>query len=230
MVSQGAKTMLIFPDDRVLVAVMNNQADWQRVQEAGWYRLPVKHAPEGTPNFDWLAFYFTSAFGSDKWAVHYYAHIEGHELLTRRDLIPAEPAHSRAGAWYYKFQLGQLHHKLPPIVSHNWRRITFIVTSGDRFEAAEEINDLFENSSPVGKLYVTLKEAGFHPERDWPLRENGVTYRVDLAVPLGRRRWLPIILTTEVNAEAPAQAVRFSPASNPAECAQIIQQQVRQIK
>ena len=76
---------------------MNNPKDWQRVQTEGWYRLPVKHAPEGTPHFDWIAFYFTSAFGSDKWAIHYYAHIEGHELLTRRDLIPSEPDHKRVG-------------------------------------------------------------------------------------------------------------------------------------
>ncbi|MFN8456153.1 MAG: hypothetical protein U0401_16040 [Anaerolineae bacterium] len=48
--------MTIYPDDRVLVAVMNNEADWRRVQDEHWYRLPVKHAPEGTPHFDWLAF------------------------------------------------------------------------------------------------------------------------------------------------------------------------------
>jgi hypothetical protein len=51
--------MLIYPDDRVLVAVMNNLEDWQRVQEQGWYRLPVKHAPQSVPNIDILAFYFT---------------------------------------------------------------------------------------------------------------------------------------------------------------------------
>ena len=149
---------LIFPDDRILVAVMNNKKDWQRVQDERWYRLPVKHAPQGTPHFDYLAFYFTSVFGSDKWAVHYYAHIEGHELLTRRDLIPSEPAHKRATDWYYKLQLGPLQHKLPPIVSHNWRRISFLVSTGDRFEAAEEISDLFLDQSPAGHPFVTLKE------------------------------------------------------------------------
>lgn len=106
--------MLIYPDDRVLVAIMNNAQDWQRVQTEGWYRLPAKHAPEGTPHFDWLAFYFTRAFGSDKWAIHYYARIEGHELLPRRDLLPAEPDHKRAGDWYYKLQIGPIQHKLPP--------------------------------------------------------------------------------------------------------------------
>ncbi len=150
--------MLIYPDDRVLVAVMNNQADWQRVQTDGWYRLPVKHAPPESPYFDWLAFYFTGAFGNDKWAIHYYAPVHGHELLTRRDLIPTQPDHKRAEEWYYKFSLGPLQHRLPPIVTNEWRRITFIVTSGDRFEAAEELGDLLKGYSPSGKSYVTLKE------------------------------------------------------------------------
>lgn len=149
---------MIFPDDRILVAVMNNKKDWQRVQAEGWYRLPVKHAPEGAPYFDWLAFYFTSAFGSDMWAIHYYAHIEGHELLTRRDLIPSEPDHHRAGDWYYKLALGSLQHKLPPIVSDTWRRITFIVTTGDRFEAAQEIKELYADQSSAGYPFVTLRE------------------------------------------------------------------------
>ena len=51
--------MLIFPDDRVLIAIMNNKPDWRRVQEEGWYRLPARSAPPETPHFDYLAFYFT---------------------------------------------------------------------------------------------------------------------------------------------------------------------------
>ena len=54
-----SKNIPIYPDDRVLIAIMNNKKDWQRVLDEGWYRLPVKNAPEGTPSFDWLAFYFT---------------------------------------------------------------------------------------------------------------------------------------------------------------------------
>ena len=170
--------------------------------------------------------YRTSAFGSDKWAIHYYAHIEGHELLTRRDLLPSEPGHKRAGDWYYKLTLGPLQHKLPPIVSYNWRRITFIVTTGDRFEAAEEINDLFEDKSPAGRLYVMLKEEGFHPERNWPLREQGVTYQVDLALPLTGKQWLPIMLTATEQTPAPANSLCFLPDSDIGECAQIIRQKV----
>ena len=101
--------------------------------------------------------YFTKTFGENRWAIHFYASIESHELVTRRDLIPSEPDHPRAGNWYYALQLGPLERKLPPIVSTRWRRVTFIVTSGDRFMQAVEINDLFEQKSPVGQLYVRFK-------------------------------------------------------------------------
>jgi hypothetical protein len=41
--------------------------------------------------------YSTKVFKDDKWAIHYYAPIQGHELVARRDLIPSEPDHPRAG-------------------------------------------------------------------------------------------------------------------------------------
>lgn len=150
--------MLIYPDDRVLIAVMNNGKDWQQVQDNGWYRIPVKHAPPQVPHIDWLAFFFTRAFGDDRWAIHYFARVHGHELLTRRDLLPAEPVHKRAGQWYYKLELGPLQHRLPPIVAEKRRRVTFIFTTGDRFEAATEINDLLRDVDAAGRPFVTLKE------------------------------------------------------------------------
>ena len=66
-----------------------------------------------------------SVFGSDNLADHYYARIEGHELLTDRDLILLDSALERAADWYYELHVGPLQHKLPPIVAHSWRRITF---------------------------------------------------------------------------------------------------------
>lgn len=149
----------MYPDDRVLVAVMNNLADWERVQAEGWYRVPAKRAPNVVPHIDWLAFFFTRVFGDNRWAVHYYAPVIGHELLTRRALIPTEPDHPRAQQWYYKIELGPLQHKLPPIVADKWRRVSFIFTTGDRFEAAAELGDLLKNTAPNGQPFVTLKES-----------------------------------------------------------------------
>lgn len=181
----------MYPDDQVLIAIMNNQADWERVQTEGWYRIPAKRAPKMVPNFDWLAFYFTAKFGADKHAIHYYAALEGHELVTRRDLMPHQPNHPRAGEWYYQLMLGPLQHKIPPIVSNKWRRITFISTTGDRFENAQEINDLFDNRSTMGQLYVKLKEEGYTVEQFWTVKESKTQYAVDLAIST-EKGWLPI--------------------------------------
>lgn len=148
----------MYPEDRVLVGVVPRKRDWKIVQAERWYRVPVRHAPPGSPDFDWLAFYFTGAFGEDRWAIHYYSAVLGHELVTRRDLIPSEPNHPRACDWYYKLQLGPLQHKVPPIVSPRWHRITFIVTTGDRFMHATEVAELFDPANSWGRPFVTLKE------------------------------------------------------------------------
>ena len=77
---------------------------------------------------------------------------------------------------------GPLEHKLPPIVSNRWRWVTFTVTSGDRFMNALEINDLFEQESPVGQLFVKLKELSIMVEREWWIDEEGITYIAGLGV------------------------------------------------
>jgi hypothetical protein len=79
-------------------------------------------------------------------------------------------------------QLGPLEHKLPPIVAHRWRRVTFIVTGGDRFMEAIQIKDLFEQEGPAGQLFVRLKELGIQVEREWWTDEEVAVYVVDLAV------------------------------------------------
>ena len=66
-----------------------------------------------------------------------------------------------------------------------------IIASGDRFTNAVEINDLFEQESPVGQLYVRLKELGITVEREWWIDEEGIAYLVDLALPTGDG-WLPV--------------------------------------
>ncbi|MGD8793066.1 MAG: hypothetical protein PVF47_10980, partial [Anaerolineae bacterium] len=82
------------PEDRVLVAVITRPKDFQAVREAGWYRVPEKKAPRGV-FFEYVAFYFTAAFGEQAYAVHYYARRLGHELVTRRELLPDEADHPR---------------------------------------------------------------------------------------------------------------------------------------
>ena len=170
-------------EDRVLVAVMNRRRDLKMAQEQGWYRMPEATASRGA-FFEYVAFYFTSVFGELAWGIHYYARNLGHELVTRRDLLPNEPRHPRAAQPYYKLQLGPLTRREPPIVSLRWRRIVFIHTTWDRFEAAHEINDLFaEGGEFVDRLYHALREEGLPPERRFSTRELGIDYVADLALP-----------------------------------------------
>jgi hypothetical protein len=162
---------------------MSRPQDLEVARAEGWYRIPAGHAPRGV-FFEYVAFYFTAAFGPEKWAVHYYARCLGHELAVRRDLLPAEAGHPRADEPYYKLQIGPLQRREPPIASRRWRRVTFIHTTWDRFQSAGEINDLFaEGGEFVDRLYHALREEGLAPERRYPVREAGGEYVVDLAVP-----------------------------------------------
>ena len=173
----------MYPDDRVLVAVMNRVRDFEIARDEGWYRLPERQVLRDAC-FEYVAFYFTAAFGDLKWAVHYYARCMGHELARRRDLLPAEPDHPRAERLYYKLQLGPLMRREPPIPSRRWRRVTFIHTTWDRFSTAEELNDLYaEGDEFVDRVYHALRDAGLSPERRYPIRESDVAYVADLAVP-----------------------------------------------
>jgi hypothetical protein len=167
--------------DRVLVGVMTDPRDFELARDEGWYRIPVRHAPPCTVDAAVLAFYFTAAFGDAKWGIHWYAEVRGHELVLRRDLFPEQHDHPRADARYYKMQIGPMIKREPAIPSLRWRRITFIATTWDRFSAAEEVNDLY--LSGADGLYVTLKESGFFPERDYFIREEEASYKVDMAIP-----------------------------------------------
>jgi hypothetical protein len=173
----------MYPEDRVLVAVLTRPKDLKIARARGWYRVPETNATPGIFS-EYVAFYFTAAFAQYRWAMHYYARWLGHELAARREPLPDEPKHPRVAEPYHKLQLGPLQKREPPIVSLRWRRITFIHTTWDRFEAASEINDLFaEGDEFVDRLYHTLRETGMVPERHYPLREGDVEYEATLALP-----------------------------------------------
>jgi len=173
----------MYPEDRVLVAYVPRPSDFDIVRREGWYRIPQRSAPKGL-HAEVIAFYFGSAFGEEKYAIHYYARTTGHELARRRDLLPDEADHPRAGDIYYKVQLGPLQKLAQPIVSLRWRRLTFVHTTWDRFQDATEINDLFiEGGRYVDRLYATLKERGIRAERDYRVAEEEPEYVVALSVP-----------------------------------------------
>ena len=88
---------------------------------------------------------------------------------------------------------------------------------------AHEINDLFEGESPVGQLYVRLKELGIQVEREWWIDEEGNAYVVDLALPVGDS-WLSV---TFGDRPGPAAGLRFSVESETKACLREIQARLR---
>jgi hypothetical protein len=97
---------------------------------------------------------------------------------------------------------------------------------------AVEINDLFEQESPAGQLYVRLKELGITVEREWWIDEEGVAYIVDLALPIKDSAYivdlaLPIkdswLLVTFGDRPGPATGLRFAAGAEPEACLREIQ-------
>ena len=147
---------IIEPDARVLICLINKPRDLEIARWDHWYRIPVKHAPADFLA-DVIAFYLTAAFGDEKWAIHEYATVRGHELVKRSDLFPEQSDHPRANDLYFKMQLGPLQRLARPIPSLKWRRISFIETTGDRFLNALEISELIETHAS-GDRFVQLME------------------------------------------------------------------------
>ena len=91
---------------------------------------------------------------------------------------------------------------------------------------AVEINDLFEQESPVGQLFVRLKELGIAVERAWWIDEEGIAYVVDLALPV-EDGWLPV---TFGDRPGPAEGLRFAVEVGPDACLREIQARLRTFK
>jgi len=170
------------PETPALVGIVTRMKDWDLVRSEHWYRIPVRTAPEGLDSIQYLAFYQTRLFGREKWAVNWHARVRGISRLTRRELLPDEPGHARAGAEYYKVELDELMRLPRPIPSRRWRRIVFIPTSLERLLHSQEVNDLFKTSPIEDKLYFTLEDAGLPAERQYFVREQGMGYMLDMAV------------------------------------------------
>jgi hypothetical protein len=146
----------MFAEDRVLVSVINRQRDWQLAQDEHWYRIPVERLGRAF-TYDYVAFFFSRAFGDLNGGVHFFALVRGLELAYRRDLLPAEAAHPRADAVYYRVALGEMFPKVPPILNPRGRRISFVFTTWDRFSTAYTISELYSKSAYyVDRVYYAL--------------------------------------------------------------------------
>lgn len=158
------------PDDLVLVALVNNVRDFARLRDEHWYRIPRRHAPRRAVGVPWLAFYQTKAFADEKWTISYCAAAQSWDVTTRRDLIPEEPGHPRAGEEYYRVGLGTLQRLPHPVPSRSWKRITFIVTRWAQIERAWDVSDLFQANAlerGLWKALDKLRQVRDADEEEW---------------------------------------------------------------
>lgn len=145
------------PTSLILVVVMNNPRDLEIARLLGWYRIPLRSAPKVIA-VDYLAFYQTAAFGEEKWRIQYIAPVRGHELTTRRELLRDEPDHPHANQEYFKIQLGPLVRLPEPILAEDWRRITFLYTTGEYLLQARNVRQLVVQSEDRMILWQSLRE------------------------------------------------------------------------
>jgi len=146
------------PYSLILVGVIPEPRDLEIARILGWYRIPYRFAPK-VVRVDYLAFYQPLSFGEEhSGRIETFAEVLGVELTTRAELIKDEPDHPRANEDYYKIQIGPLQPLAKPIMAEEWKRITFLYTTGELFSAADSIQDLVVRTEERKILWHSLRE------------------------------------------------------------------------
>jgi len=91
----------------MLVAIINKKRDYKILREQGWYRVPVKSVKWSWPP-KWVAFYQTSIFGDEAYAVNYYGHVRDYRQAKRTELFPKEKPNPKSGKEYYQIWFDSL--------------------------------------------------------------------------------------------------------------------------
>ena len=144
---------------RVLVAIINRQCDLAAARDEGWYRIPLACAPRAL-HAEYLAFYQTAVFGSERWAVRYLAEVRAVSIVTRAALLPEEAGHPRARERYYRFAIGPLLALPAPLPSRRLRRIAFIPTTAGQLLRAGDLTELWHPDEDAAAGWEALWGAG----------------------------------------------------------------------
>ncbi len=169
----------------VLIAIMNNPLDFIIARDQHWYRIPVRSVEnllkERWPP-QWLAFYQTKVFGSEAYAVNYYARVLNIRKVFRWQLFPDQLHDEKRQRRYYQLLLSPLKRLPQPILSRRWRRIVFIPTTWQKFVNAAGINDLYDESPLEDSLWAEFKRLEISAERQEFVRVKKRTYALDFAI------------------------------------------------
>ena len=171
--------------NEVLVAILNNLPDFAVARHQHWYRIPVSSVHRWLKDRwppQWLAFYQTKVFGSEAFAVNFYAQVLDVRQVYRWQLFPDQPHDEKGMRRYYQLILSPLQRLPHPIISRRWRRIVFIPTTWQKFVNAVEINDLYDESPLEDRLWAELKRLQISAERQEFVQVKDRTYALDFAI------------------------------------------------
>ena len=162
----------MYPEDRVLVAVVSRKKDLRMALTRAWYRVPQTQMPVGIAA-EYLALYLSKAAarGLGPGGIYYYARVTGYELARRGDLLPDEPHHPRAAEVYYQMQFKALIERKPPILNPARRSLSFIHTTWDRFNQALVMDELYSRAGLfVDRMFYALPRSSVKrtsPHQRW---------------------------------------------------------------
>jgi very-short-patch-repair endonuclease len=169
--------------DRVLFAILKRRRDLALARDEHWYRIPVEQVhrrlKRGWPP-QWVAFYQPQVFRKDACIIRYYSRVLGiREAVPRHELLPGEPNGDKL---YHQLLLAPLLELPQPIPSLRRRMIIFILTTGQKFRAAVEINDLYDGSPLEERLWKALQKRRISAERREFVKTNGRWHELDFAI------------------------------------------------
>lgn len=167
----------------LLIALLPKKPALDILKSEGWYHIPVETAPKRWPPKS-MAFYQGKSFGKEEgYKIRHFGEVEKIEVVPRKELFPNDEKNvHKAEKLYYRIQLKELHTRYNPIVSYRPRRLVFIPTTLEKFEQAEQINDLFDDSPLEDRLWKALKYIGILAERQWKVAFQSHNYYLDFAV------------------------------------------------
>jgi very-short-patch-repair endonuclease len=171
----------------LLVALLPKKSSLETLQSEGWYHIPVENTPNRWRE-GWrpktMAFYQGKVFGEEeRYKIRYFGDVEKIDVVPRKELFPDDEENQyKAEKPYYKIQLASLKIRYTPIISYRPRRLVFIPTTQEKFEKAEQINDLFDSSPIEDRLWSALKYIHVLAERQWKIIVQKKNYYLDFAI------------------------------------------------
>ena len=133
----------------VLVAIINNRADFALAMDQHWYRVPVSSQEKWLRDRwppKWLALYQTKKLGLEAYAIHYFAAVCDIQPAYGWELFPNQSRARTRQRRYHKLLLEPLQSLPKPIESPSSSTDCVYPDDVGKICPTEEINDLYSEA------------------------------------------------------------------------------------